>query len=214
MHMRSTLLAAVALLALAGPARAVTFAFENGVYGLPSNNDSHVSGDPHTAFDNDQLTISVSDAAVARGSFTYSSVRYPDLGGVVSGDVAAFQGFTFGGELGHNYQFTSPNGQPRESFLNVTLSFGPDGGVTATRLLFSTDSAQVDLRGSGGNSVAGNYVLGANSPCSSECTIAGQLVRLDAASAPMPEPGTLALLLTPLVAFVSRHRNRAGRYAT
>jgi hypothetical protein len=199
---------AAALLTLAAPSRAALYAFENPVF--PVMDPRWHSGDPATYFGETanefmhKLTIRIGADAIQRGSFTYHYSNYGfGFPPVLTGDVADFGGFTFA-----EYAL-SPSDRPRYEELTASLTFDGDGVVTSGSLFWMTDDTELKLSGDA-NHFGGEFILGANSACNSECQVQGQLLDPpDPAAVNTPEPGTAALLAPLLAGLVWRRRRGA-----
>lgn len=190
--MRHTLAAlAVGAMMAAVPSAAeavATYTLANQVYGYTA-----LPGDPAYTAPDLQFSLSISDAAVARGSFTLSGggAGVPGNMGVFFGDVADFVSATYtNSDTGTEIVIPSRI----RGTINANLTFGGDGTVLASSVSFLGDLIEVLL---GGSSAAFGGTYGTErSRCTNTlraCTVTGQLV------ASVPEPMSLALLSTGLL---------------
>lgn len=185
--MRITLMIVVLLCGMASTARAdVTYTLIDRVYDLAARSVG--------AFLNVSLTVS--DAAVERGSFTLSGTG-DFLGPVTySGDVADFVSFT-----------ANETATPDECMcgsISLNASFASDGAISSAAFDYFGIDEGSELRGSG--AAFGGYFNSDNFDfgCSlNVCTVSGRLV------SDVPEPATGYLLGASILALIQVTRRRA-----
>ncbi len=178
--MRAALLAAAMACGLATGAQAsVTYTLANPVY-----NQAALDGGAAT-FGFAPVDITVSDAAVARGSFNVTLQGSPTAFLVRTGDVADFVSF-HGRELASS---TSIAGQ-----LTASLSFAADGSVSAGSLEFFGISDALRFSGTSA-SFGGQFASEQYRGCSrnADCRLVGQLAATTVPN-PVPEPISMSLL--------------------
>lgn len=186
--MRATLLAAVVLCGMASTARAdVTYTLVDPVYAYGG-----VIGPPRGLLN---VSLTVSDAAVASGSFSLSGTG--DFSGPVTytGDVADFVSYTAN-------EFATPD-ECVCSTISLFASFAPDGSITSASFYYFGIDEGSSLSGSG--AAFGGYFNSDNFDfaCSDDlCTVTGRLV------SDVPEPATAYLFGAGILALAAARRHR------
>lgn len=190
--MRAALLAAAIACGLATGAEAsVTYTLTNRVYNQTAQDAR--------AFLNFSLTVS--DAAVARGSFNLSGRGAGTLGSppTYTGDLTDFISFT-----------ANETATPTLIFGNLALNatFGAGGAITTSSFTFNGVG---DMSQLGGSSSAFGGMFGSdnfNFRCGSNaCAVAGRLTAT-AAPQPVPEPVSLSLLGVGVLGMATARRRR------
>jgi len=176
--MRAALLAAAMACGLVTGAQAATYTLVNLVY-------NQVALDSRT---NLNFSFTVSDAAVARGTFSLAGG-----GGFIpsgnsptySGDVADFISFT----ANETATLTHLTGK-----LSISATFGTGGAITASSFTYGGLNEMSLLTGSS-SSFGGTFGSDNNGGrCGSDaCTVTGQLTS-PATASPVPEPVSVSLL--------------------
>ena len=175
---RRALAAAVVFAGLSGAAQAnVTYTFSNQAYG----GESVARG---ATLD---FTLVVTDAALARGSFTLNQQTGPIA---ISGDVADFISFSYQVGPADGGFFTPTSGSEPGRF-QASLSLGSGFATGSLTALAST--SHFALSSSNGDMLIGESDSDANK-CNgpqggSRCSVTGQAVRTA-----IPEPASLVLL--------------------
>lgn len=191
--MRAALLAATIMCGMATGAEAsVTYALTNRVY----NQVAQDAG----AFLNFSLTVS--DAAVARGSFNLSGRGSGNSGFAPSytGDLADFVSFTANETATPTFLFGN---------LAFNATFGTGGAITASSFTFNGVNEMSQLGGSsnafGGTFGSDNFGFRCGS---NACAVNGQLAAT-AVPNPVPEPVSAAVLGVGLLGLAAWRRRPA-----
>ncbi len=174
-----TLLLAAAICVLSAEAQAsVTYELVNPVY-----NQGAVSAGA-TGF-LAGLDLTVSEAAVARGSFSVSeSGNVPSAGFLNdAGDLADFVSFNLAGR-----GFVSPS--KVDGVFTARLAFAADGSVSSGSIDYGGQNDEVHFTGSG-SSFGGSFGSDQFGACGNgSCGLMGQLTTASA----IPEPASIAIL--------------------
>ncbi len=192
--MRAAILAATMLCGLATGAQAsVTYTLTNPFFNQAAIDAGVRSFAP--------VDITVSDAAVQRGTFTISlQGQLPGAGLITqTGDVADFVSF-------HGRDLVSQNvifGR-----LQANLSFAADGSVSFGRLAFGGVNDELDFSGTSAN-FGGSFGSDQFNACGNgSCRLSGQLAAT-ATSNPVPEPVSTSLLGVGLLGLAAARRRPA-----
>lgn len=187
----------LAALAVAAMMAATHQAEANVTYMLTEQTYRFDGGDPAGRVGRFPLSFTVSDAAVARGTFSVRS-QFGNSGAnpTYLGDVADFV------NLLPPYDPITPDFL-YGSLGNLSATFTPAGEIATFATRFGTRDDEADLSGVGG--FVSGYI-GQDDPrsCNSstvarDCFVSGRMVRIGAATTPatgvaVPEPMSLALL--------------------
>ena len=192
----AVLAAAMACMVSAGARADVTYVLVNLVY-----NQAAVSAGATSflgSFLND-LSLTVSDAAVVRGSFSVSeSGNVPGAGFLNdSGDLADFVSFSLPTRL-----FAAPGAV--DGVFTANLTFAADGSVSSGSVSYGGVSDEVHFSGSSA-SFGGSFGSDQFPACGNgSCELMGQLV--SSASLPVPEPTSAVLLVSTLAWLVAARK--------
>ncbi len=191
--MRAALLAAVMACGVSASARAsVTYELISPVY-----NQGAVSAGATWFLAG--LDLTVSEAAVARGSFTVNeSGNVPGAGFLTdTGDLADFVSFILAGR-----GFVSPS--TVVGAFSANLTFTADGSVSSGSIDYVGQNDEVHFTGSGSN-FGGSFGSDQFNACGNgRCGLMGQLVTASA----VPEPSSIATLGIGVLGLAMLHPKR------
>ena len=182
-------LAALGLFAASAPAEAVVrYEAQSLTLTRPASNDYA----PPEVRDPFRLEFVVSDAAVARGTFSVSGCCGP--ADPLRGDAADLVSLTVHSTIPLSLM---PGGSGRYNVRDFTVAWNAFGAVTDFRLDFVSDYGDMNLRGSNGT-FFGSYQRGESPLCFSGRGANGQPVEPGGCTAAgrleVPEPASMALL--------------------
>ena len=197
--MRIAILAAAMACGLAtGAQAAVRYSLVNPTY-------NQAAQDAGERFD---FSLTVSDAAVARGTFSLSGQGFsPNIRPIYTGDLADFVSATFA--------LLTENETVTPAFLTgsitLSLAFGAGSAVTASSVAYSSPNEMERLGGTSA-SFGGTFATdNSNIRCGSAdgCAATGQLAATTVPN-PVPEPVSMSLIGIGLLCLVAARRARAA----
>ncbi len=196
--MRNLLLATATLCTMATAASAtVTYTLTNPVY-----NQAAIDAGATSFASSGNIRLTVSDAAVQRGTFTVS----------VSGDGAGLR--TSAGDLTDFVSFIGRDVVTPVSAFGVftaTLAFAPDGTISNGDISFGSRDDDLYLTGSSASISARFASDQYNAGCPNvSCAFTGQFFGTASATA-VPEPMSIALLGAGLLGLAGARTLRSGR---
>ena len=163
---------------------AATYTLQNPVYGL--------SAPALAASLQLPISLTISDAAVERGSFNFSS----GFTMAPSGDTADFVNLTDGSLFISNSFVPGVN-------LTLKLSFDTQGLISSGSLILTSNYNDLAFMGSS-NRFGGSFIPNGDTLCGAgfDCGVTGTFGLIST----VPEPSSLALLGLPVAALVRKRR--------
>lgn len=174
----------VIMAVLCARTEAATYTLQNPVYGL--------SAPALGASLQLPISLTISDAAVERGSFNFSS----GFAMASSGDTADFVNLTDGSLFISNGFIPGVN-------LTLKLSFDTQGLISSGSLNLTSNYNDLAFTGSS-NRFGGSFIPNGDTLCGAgfDCGVTGTFGLISS----VPEPSSLALLSLPVAALVQKRR--------
>ena len=205
--MKNILLAATMLCGLATAAQAATYTLVGPTYDAVAT--ATLAQKPPFFRNLELLRLTISDAAVQRGSFNILTGSGPGFF-VRSGDGDDFVSFSVQGEA------VTRSSTSLVGTFSASLAFAPDGSVTSGSVRYGGVLVETDLSGSSAN-FAGTFnsdflncrsvpPTGGPGGTGPMCGVSGQLALTDFTPTAVPEPASIALFCIGTLGLAAMHR--------